>query len=88
MGDHNVPNPLSCECHNCLVEHAYPAHHDADTRNALQEREELSGLPWVRALSCQPGMEQVLTAGALLSSSCARPEDHIVRIAGSRRHYS
>ncbi len=50
--------------------------------HCAQEREELSGLPWVRALASQPNMEQVLTAGALLSDSSARPEDHIVRLAG------
>ena len=52
----------------------------AEASARTQGRRELSDVPWVRELACQPGVEQVLTAGAVLKKSCARPEDHIVRL--------
>jgi len=45
----------------------------------MQERDELSGLEWVQEMLSRPAMEQVLTAGALLSRTSMLPEDHIVR---------
>lgn len=45
--------------------------------HGAQERDELSSLEWVRELESQPAMEQVLTAGALLSKTSVLPDDHI-----------
>lgn len=49
----------------------------------MQERDELAGLEWVQELLSRPAMEQVLTAGALLSKTSVLPEDHIVRAASA-----
>ena len=54
----------------------------------MQDRDELSTLEWVRELESQPYMEQVLTAGALLSKTSVLPEDHIVRACSCSSRYN
>ena len=79
--------PRRGACHTCLLSrlprtpcavlNVFSVH--------TQERDDLSNLEWVRELESRPAIEQVLTAGALLSRTSVLPEDHIVRTCMPRQ---